>query len=61
MHERNTDIRQMIRANGLYHWEVAEKLGIVEGTLSVWLRRELKPEKRQLIIEAINSLKENAS
>lgn len=33
------NIKQRIHAAGVFQWEVAEKMGISEFTLSRWLRR----------------------
>ena len=49
----NTDIRYEIMKRGLKNYQVAEKLGICETTLSRWLRTELPADRKQKILEAI--------
>jgi transcriptional regulator with XRE-family HTH domain len=56
MKRPNDDIRLFVRQKGLYLYEVAEQLGISEITLSRWLRKPLKEEKKQAIIKAVNEL-----
>ena len=51
--QKNTDIRELIRQKGLKHYEVAELLNIGTYTFSHWLQRELSPEKKEEIINAI--------
>lgn len=55
----NSDIRALIYRNGLRHWEVAEKIGISNSTLSVWLRKELPDDKRKRVEQAIKELSES--
>ena len=53
----NDDIRQMIKAAGLYQCQVARKLGIYEHDLYRMLsKRPLSDERRQEIINAIEAL-----
>ncbi|WP_325199305.1 hypothetical protein [Oscillibacter sp.] len=56
--ERNQDIRAAIKRAGLYHWWVAEELGIACGTLSNRLRRELSPEQKEEVLAAVRRLAE---
>ena len=53
----NTDIRYEIMKRGLKNYQVAEKLGICETTLSRWLRTELPAEKKKEILEALKASK----
>ena len=39
------DVKQKIRASGVFQWQVAEAIGIGEATLCRWLRRPEKLEK----------------
>ena len=54
----NLNIRQKIKEAGLKQWEVAEAYGISEGNFSRLMRRELSPERRQRVLDAIARLKE---
>lgn len=51
---RNHDIRRLIIAKRLKHYEVAATLGISEYTFCKWLRVELTPERRQKVMDAID-------
>lgn len=53
---KNVDVRAAIKANRLYHHEIAAELGISEYTLCIWLRRGLDPERRKLVMDAIERL-----
>lgn len=53
---KNLEIREAIEKNNLKYWEVADKIGVVGATFSVWLRHELPEEKKQTIFKAINTL-----
>lgn len=44
---------------GIRQWQIAEKLGIAEETLSRWMRRELSEEKKGIITAAIEELSKN--
>ncbi len=52
----NIDIRQMIKAHRLHHYEIAERIGISESTFCVWLRNELTGERRKKVMQAIEEL-----
>ncbi len=59
----NVDIRDAIRSRGLYGYQVAEMIGMTEFSFSRLLaRRELTPERKQLILDVIGGGKnaENA-
>ena len=49
----NSEIKEKIKAAGLHQYEVADLLGIGETTLVRWLRYELSPEKKSMILSAI--------
>lgn len=52
----NQEIRNRIYANYLKHWEVAERLGISDSRLSVWLRTPLNDERKARIEKALEEL-----
>lgn len=52
----NEDIRGQILFNRLRHWEVAEKVGISDGRLSVWLRTPLSDDRKKRVENAIQEL-----
>ena len=52
----NQSIRDLFKERGVTHWQVADELGISPSTMSIWLRRELEDDKRQMIETAVESL-----
>jgi len=52
------NIKERIRAAGVYQWEIAEALGITECTMVRWLRRpeSLDPAKVSRIEKAIREI-----
>lgn len=57
MTKANSHIRDMIKKADVYQWQVADVLGISEVTLIRWLRTDLKEEKEERIVQAIEQLK----
>lgn len=52
----NQDIRELLKRNRIYLWEVAQLYGCTESTLSKKLRIELSIEEKDNIIKIINQL-----
>ena len=52
----NNDIRKAALLADVRHWEICERLGISEPTLTRWLRFDLPADKRQCILDAITEL-----
>lgn len=57
----NLDIRRTAAGAGVKLWQIADKLGIVDSTLSRKLRHELKEEEKQKILAIIHELAKEAS
>lgn len=57
---KNKDIREAIAKSGLKYWQVAERLGIADGTLSRKLRKELPAGEKNAIFAVIDELKKEA-
>jgi len=53
----NKSIRRQIEGAGLAYWQVAEQIGITAGTFTVWMRTQLKGERKERTEKAINELK----
>ena len=53
----NSEIREIIRKNRIFHYEIAEELGISEPTFSKWLRSEMDSEKKEKVVRAIGSIR----
>lgn len=55
----NEDVRVKIISSGLKMWQVADALGIQDGSLSRKLRKELSYEEKEKIFAAIDRLSGN--
>ena len=53
----NEAIKQAAKDNGIKLWEIADALKVSEFTFTRWLRHELPADKRQKVLDAIESLK----
>ena len=53
---KNLDVRSKILEKRFKYWEVAEKIGISDSRLSVWLRTPLSDERRKRVEKAIDEL-----
>ena len=49
----NESIREEMQKNGVAQWQVADELGISEGTLSRKMRYEFTPEDKRRVLNAI--------
>ena len=56
MIKRNKDIRAMAKENGVYLYEIAEKLSVSEPTFNRWLRKELTDELKRKALLAIEEI-----
>ncbi|VDG19079.1 hypothetical protein [Lactobacillus plantarum] [Lactiplantibacillus mudanjiangensis] len=52
----NLEQRNLISKYRLRYWEVAEKVGISDSRLSVWLRTPLSDERKARVTKAIEEL-----
>ena len=57
---KNQDIRDAAKKSGIKLWQIAEKLGIWDATLSRKLRKELPHEDKEKIIGIIAELAKEA-
>lgn len=53
----NKELRAALKAAGLFHWQIADIIGVNEITLGRWLRKPLPADKEQQILQAIDALK----
>ena len=53
---KNNDIRREIDRRKLKHKQVAAACGVSSYTFSHWLQQELKPERKEKILKAIESI-----
>lgn len=54
--ETNREIKSAAKSAGVYHWEIAEKLGIQDSAFSRKLRKELPDQEKQAILQIIQDL-----
>lgn len=59
--KRNLDIRNKIERQGLLYHRVAARIGISPYSLSHWLMTDLTPERKALILKAIDELQEEVN
>lgn len=50
------EIKELIKKERLFQWEVAEELHINEFTLSRWLRGSLNKEREEAVLQAVDRL-----
>lgn len=58
MIKHNNDIRTKARENGVYLYQIADKLNISDPTFNRWLRKELSENLKQKAIAAIEQIRE---
>lgn len=56
MIKHNRDIRTRAKENGVYLYEIAEKLSVSEPTFNRWLRKELTEELKRKALLAIEEI-----
>lgn len=56
MRLNNMEIRQQIEDKRLKYYEVAQAVGITPYTFSVWLQKELTPERKSRVEKALKTL-----
>ena len=52
----NKDIKLLAAGKGIKQWKIAKELGVREETLCRWLRNVLPPDKKALVLAAIDKL-----
>ena len=55
----NEETKKIIKRYRLFHYEIAEIIGVQESLFSKWFRKELSQDQVYLIMNAINQLKED--
>lgn len=56
MRKSNKDIRTYASVHGIWLWRVAERVGLSDYRLSRLMRRELSPDFKAKLFEAIDQL-----
>jgi len=52
----NQEIKKAMKEHKVKQWQIAEKLGMSEFTLSRWFRHELPEDKKRMVLEAVAAL-----
>ena len=52
----NAEIKERMRIQGVRQWQIAEYIGMNESLLSRKMRRELDPDLKTLVNEALDNL-----
>lgn len=52
----NSDIKQRAKQSGVFLYQVAQRMGISEATMTRKLRNELTPEEKDKVFDIINSI-----
>ena len=55
---KNQNFRMACKQSGVFQYEVAERLGVSEATLSKALRKELPAKDRIAVLEAVKAIAE---
>jgi hypothetical protein len=53
----NERLKEVMRENKIYMWQVAKKLNVYETSFSKWFRDELSEDKKLLVLSAIEEIK----
>lgn len=61
MQKANTELRELIANSGLHYWQIAVAAGISAGTLTVWMRTPLTPERQERVNKALEALDQYAA
>lgn len=54
--KNNVLVREAALRNGIFLWQIAQELGMTDGTFSRKLRKELSPDETQKILAIIGRL-----
>lgn len=57
----NGDVKKLMRERGVTNFAISRHLGIGSATISRWLAREMAPEKKQMVVEAIKQIPRKGS
>lgn len=52
----NEEIREMLKENGIYQWQVAKKMGMQDTNFSKLMRDEISEDKKTMIKNIIKEI-----
>ncbi len=53
----NEQIKDLMKDNNIFMWQVAKKLNVYETSFCKWFREELSEERKQQVLSAIEEIK----
>lgn len=53
----NEQIKDLMKENSIFMWQVAKKLNVYETSFCKWFREELSEERKQQVLSAIEEIK----
>ena len=53
----NEQIKDQMKENSIFMWQVAKKLNVYETSFCKWFREELSEERKQQVLSAIEEIK----
>jgi hypothetical protein len=53
----NKEIKDLLKEEHIYMWQVAKKLNIHETTFIRWFRDELSEERKRVVLSAVEEIK----
>ena len=53
----NEQIKDLMKENNIFMWQVAKKLNVYETSFCKWFREELSEERKQQVLSAIEEIK----
>lgn len=53
---KNQELRELIKMTGIHYWQIAQKVGIAQQTLTVWFHSTLTPERKKRVNDAIRDI-----
>ena len=53
----NKQIKELMKENSIFMWQVAKKLKVNECSFSKWFREELSEERKQRVLSAVEEIK----
>lgn len=54
----NNDVKAKMRTYEISQWMIADVIGVSENTINRWLRHQLPPQKRELLMNAIETCRQ---
>ncbi|WP_298202113.1 hypothetical protein [Desulfosporosinus sp.] len=54
--DKNPEITKKAAKNGIFYWQISQHIGIADTTFSRWMRKELPPELKMQVLQAIDEL-----